>query len=344
MIKRIFIVVLLLGFLVCSIFIFHLYRVFFTSNTAFESPKQEVFIPSSDTNAAAYDTIARVVERFDFFQQAASRKGYMPMPGRFVLYKGMNNNELINQLRSENKPIRLTFNNQNTLMHLAAYIDKKIETDSFAIMQAFYDVDFLKENGLTQDNVFSICLPNSYDVFWNITAEQFRDRMLRQYKAFWTTKREAARKKIKLSREEVVALAAVVHKESYRVDERPLVAGVYLNRLRKRMRLQADPTVIYALMRKANNYDMDIRRVLYSDLKIRSPYNTYLNKGIPPGPISMPDLSAIDAVLFATNHKYLYFVADPSRSGYHLFATNLSKHNKNKKEYSRWLRKKKIYR
>ena len=344
MIRRVFIAVLLLGFLVGSAFVFHFYRVFFSSNTAFESTQQEILIPSSDTKVAAYDTLARVVERFDFFQQAASRKGFQPMPGRFVLDKGMNNNELINRLRSENKPIRLTFNNQKTLMHLAAYVAKKIETDSTAIMQAFYDVDFLKENGLTQDNVLSICLPNSYDVFWNTTAEQFRDRMLRQYKAFWTLKRESARKKIKLSREEVVALAAVVHKESYHVDERPLVAGVYLNRLRKRMRLQADPTVIYALMRKANDYDMDIRRVLYADLKIRSPYNTYRNRGIPPGPITMPDISAIDAVLFAAKHKYVYFVADPSRSGYHLFATSLSQHNKNKKIYTRWLREKNIYR
>ena len=344
MTRRIFIAVLLLVFLVGSTFVFHFYRVFFASNTAFESTQQEVLIPSSDTKVAAYDTLAQVVERFDFFQQAATRKGFQPMPGRFVLDKGMNNNELINRLRSENKPIRLTFNNQKTLMHLAAYVATKIETDSTAIMQAFYDVDFLKENGLTQDNVLSICLPNSYDVFWNTTAEQFRDRMLRQYKAFWTPKRESARKKIKLSREGVVALAAVVHKESYRVDERPLVAGVYLNRLRKRMRLQADPTVIYALMRKANDFDMDIRRVLYADLKIRSPYNTYRNRGIPPGPITMPDVSAIDAVLFAAKHKYIYFVADPSRSGYHLFAKSLSEHNKNKKIYTRWLRKKNIYR
>ena len=344
MIKRVFIAVLLLGFLIGSAFVFHFYRVFFASNTAFETPQREVLIPSTDTKIAAYDTLVRVVEHFDFFQQAARRKGYQPIPGRFVLDKGMNNNELINRLRSENKPIRLTFNNQKTLMHLAAYVAKKIETDSTAIMQAFYNADFLKENGLTQDNVLSICLPNSYDVFWNTTAEQFRDRMLRQYKAFWTPKREAARKKIKRSREEVVALAAVVHKESYRVDERPLVAGVYLNRLRKRMRLQADPTVIYALMRKANDFDMDIRRVLYADLKIRSPYNTYRNRGIPPGPITMPDISAIDAVLFAAKHEYIYFVADPSRSGYHLFATNLKEHNKNKKIYTRWLREKNIYR
>ena len=343
-IKRVFLAVLLLVFLIGSAFVFYFYSVFFASNTAFETSEKEILIPSSDTKVAAYDSISRVVERFDFFQQAASRKGYFPMPGRFVLDKGMNNNELINRLRSENKPIRLTFNNQKSLMHLASYVASKIETDSTAIMHAFYDEDFLQQNNLTQENVFSICLPNSYDVFWNTTGVQFRDRMLKQYKTFWTPKRESARKKIKLTREEVVALAAVVHKESYRVDERPLLAGAYLNRLRKRMRLQADPTVIYALMRKANNFDMDIRRVLYEDLKIRSPYNTYRNRGIPPGPITMPDISAINAVLFPVKHNYLYFVADPSRSGYHLFATKLSQHNKNKKIYTRWLRKKNIYR
>ena len=344
MIKRVLLATVLLSVVIGGLFVFHFYRVFFAANTAFETPKQEVLIPSVDTNIAAFDTLSRIVERFDFFQQAATRKGYSPIPGRFIIDYGMNNNDMINRLRAANTPIRLTFNNQKTLMHLASYVATKIEADSTAIMQAFYNPDFLMENGLSKDNIFSICLPNTYEVFWNTSADAFRDKMLRSYNAFWTPKRETARRKINLSREEVVALAAVVHKESYRVDERPIVAGVYLNRLRKRMRLQADPTVIYALMRKANNYDLDIRRVLYADLKIKSPYNTYRNRGIPPGPITMPDISAIDAVLFASRHKYVYFVADPSRAGYHLFATNLSQHNKNKKTYTRWLREKKIYR
>ncbi len=157
--------------------------------------------------------------------------------------------------------------------------------------------------------------------------------MLLEFNRFWTDKRESARKTIGLSRTEVISLAAVVQRESYRKDERPAVAEVYLNRLHKRMRLQADPTVIYVLQRKANNYDLDIRRVLYEDLKIRSPYNTYRNRGVPPGPITMPDVSAIDAVLFPSKHQYLYFVADPDRSGYHQFAKTLSQHNKNKKRY-----------
>jgi UPF0755 protein len=168
--------------------------------------------------------------------------------------------------------------------------------------------------------------------------------MLKNYKLFWNKKREQARKKLKLSRVEVISLAAIVHKESYRIDERPKLARVYLNRLRRRMRLQADPTVIYAIMKKSNNYDLKIRRVLYNDLKIKSNYNTYRNRGLPPGPISMPDTSAIDAVLFSLDHNFLYFVVDPSRPGYHLFASDLKQHNKNKKIYTRWLREKNIYR
>ena len=330
MIKRVFIAVLLLGFLIGSAFVFHFYRVFFASNTAFETPQREVLIPSTDTKIAAYDTLVRVVEHFDFFQQAARRKGYQPIPGRFVLDKGMNNNELINRLRSENKPIRLTFNNQKTLMHLAAYVAKKIETDSTAIMQAFYNADFLKENGLTQDNALSICLPNSYDVFWNTTAEQFRDRMLRQYKAFWTPKREAARKKIKLSRMEVHILASIVQREANILSEQKQIATVYLNRLKKRMRLQSCPTVIYAHDLLETDYNSEIRVLLYDHLKLKSPFNTYRNKGLPPGPIFMPEIATIDAVLFPATHNYYYFIVDPNRAGYHKYSTTFKTHLKNK--------------
>lgn len=344
MIKRVLLATILLGILVGGVFVAHFYRVFFASNTAFQTPTKEVLIPSENTKVAAYDTLSRVVKRIDLFQQAATRKGYHPIPGRFVLENGMNNNEMINRLRVDNTPLKLTFNNQKTLMHFAGFVGNKIEADSTAIMQAFLDADFLEENEFNTENVFSICIPNTYEFFWNTTAIQFRDRMLLEYNRFWTPKREAARKSLRLTRTEVIALAAIVQLESYRKVERPTVAGVYLNRLRKRMRLQADPTIIYVLKRRANNFDLDIRRVLYADLKIKSPYNTYRNRGIPPGPIAMPDVSSIDAVLFAEKHRYLYFVADPDRTGYHLFATNLAQHNKNKKRYTSWLRQKNIYR
>jgi len=342
--KRLLVAIALVGFVLGGVFVGHFYRVFFAKNTAFDSPTKEVLIPSVNINAAAYDTLSKVVKRIDLFQQAAIRKGYSPIPGRFILENGMNNNDMINRLRSENKPIKLTFNNQQTLMHLAGFVAQKIEADSISIVNAFLDASFLEEQELTKENVFSICIPNTYEFFWNTNATQFRDRMLLEYNRFWTPKRETARKKMRLDRVEVIALAAIVQLESYRVIERPTVAGVYLNRIRKRMRLQADPTVIYALKRKTNDFNLDIRRVLYKDLKIKSPYNTYRNRGIPPGPITMPDVSAIDAVLFPENHNYLYFVADPDRTGFHLFANTLSQHNKNKKKYTTWLRQRNIYR
>jgi len=342
--QRILVAIALVGVLIGGVFVAHFYRVFFASNTAFKSPTKEVLIPSENIQRAAYDTLSKVVKRIDLFQQAAIRKGYSPIPGRFILDKGMNNNDMINRLRAENKPLKLTFNNQKTLMHLAGFVGKKIEADSVDIVHAFADEVFLEQNQLSLENVFTLCIPNTYEFFWNTSATQFRDRMLLEHNRFWTPTRDAARKKMNLERTEVIALAAIVQLESYRVDERPTVAGVYLNRIRKRMRLQADPTVIYALKRKAKDFDLDIRRVLYKDLKIKSPYNTYRNRGIPPGPITMPDVSAIDAVLFPENHNYMYFVADPSRTGYHLFATTLKQHNKNKKHYTTWLRQKNIYR
>ena len=139
-------------------------------------------------------------------------------------------------------------------------------------------------------------------------------------------------------------MAAIVQKETVQAEERPVVAGVYLNRIRKRMRLQADPTVIYALKKQYNNFDTIIKRVLYRDLRIKSPYNTYRNRGVPPGPITMPDLQSIDAVLNSKKHRWLYFVADPQRPGYHAFAADLRQHNRNKKKYVRWINAKKIYR
>ena len=342
--KRLLVAIAIVGFVLGGVFVGHFYRVFFAKNTAFDSPTKEVLIPSVNINAAAYDTLSIVVKRIDLFQQAAIRKGYSPIPGRFILENGMNNNDMINRLRSENKPIKLTFNNQQTLMHLAGFVAQRIEADSTSIINSFLDPSFLEKKGFTSENVFSICIPNTYEFFWNTNATQFRDRMLLEYNRFWTPKRETARKKMRLERVEVIALAAIVQLESYRVIERPTVAGVYLNRIRKRMRLQADPSVIYALKRKANDFDLDIRRVLYKDLKIKSPYNTYRNRGIPPGPITMPDVSAIDAVLFPKNHNHLYFVADPDRTGFHLFANTLSQHNKNKKKYTTWLRQRNIYR
>ena len=143
---------------------------------------------------------------------------------------------------------------------------------------------------------------------------------------------------------QVYILASIVQKETLRSEEQNKIAGVYINRLNKNMKLQADPTVIYAIKKKEDNFNKVIRRVLYKDLKLNSPYNTYRYSGLTPGPICMPNLSTIEAVLNPESHDYLYFVASPTNPGYHLFSKNLSEHNKNKRLYTRWLNSKKLFR
>ena len=187
-------------------------------------------------------------------------------------------------------------------------------------------------------------VPNSYEFFWNTNAEQFRARMLKEYKRFWNASRLAKAAQLEMNPLEVVSLAAVVHKETAKVDERPRVAGVYLNRLRNNMLLQADPTVIYALKLHAGDFNQVIKRVLYKDLELDSPYNTYKYAGVPPGPITMPDITAVDAVLNAEKHDFYYFVANVERFGYHKFAKSLAQHNRNKVQYVRWINQQNINR
>ena len=213
-----------------------------------------------------------------------------------------------------------------------------------SLIKAFRNEDFLKENGLNDKNVLSIFIPNSYNVYWNTTSDDFRDKMLTEYNKFWNQVRSKKAENMGLSKLEVISLASIVQIESRKIDERPKVAGLYINRLKKKMRLQADPTVIYTIKEYYNNFDTIIRRVLYRDLKLNSDFNTYKIKGLPPGPITMPDISAIDAVLNYEKHNYLFMVANPSNRGYHLFASDLQGHNRNKRAYIRWINSKGIYR
>ena len=168
--------------------------------------------------------------------------------------------------------------------------------------------------------------------------------MLNEYNRFWNDERRTKAKALGLTPNEVVSLASIVHKETAKVDERSRVAGVYLNRIKKNIKLQADPTVIYALKKHTSNFDTVIKRVLYKDLELDSPYNTYKYAGIPPGPITMPDISAIEAVLTPEKHDYYYFVADVENFGYHKFAKNLAQHNRNKAQYIRWINNQNINR
>ncbi|MBT8319662.1 MAG: endolytic transglycosylase MltG, partial [Gramella sp.] len=274
------------------------------------------------------------------------KKGYAAniRPGRFFLEKGMNNNDLVNRLRSGNRPVKVIFNNQERLEDLAGRISEQIEADSVSLIKAFRDDDFLAENNFEDKTALGMYIPNQYEFYWNTSAEEFRSRMKKEYDRFWNEERLKKAGDIGLSPKEVITMASIVQKETAKVDERPKVAGVYMNRFKNGWKLDADPTVIYAIKEKTGNFDTIIKRVLYKDLELDSPYNTYKYKQIPPGPIWMPDISSIEAVLNYEDHNYFYFVADVENFGYHKFAKNLAQHNRNKREYVRWINKQGIKR
>jgi len=344
--RKIIVALALIGIVIGAFFVYNIYNAIFTPNTAFNNDKAIVYISSTDTYQDVKEQLEPLLKSSTSFDLVADRKGYTKniKAGKYAIKAGMSNNDIINSLRSNNIPVKLTFNNQNTIEELASRVSNQIEADSSSIVKEFKSSDFLTKNNLNEDTSLTICIPNSYEFFWNTTAEQFRDRMLNEYDRFWKAKdRQRKADDIGLSKTEVISLASIVHEESKKADERPRVAGLYLNRLKKGMRLQADPTVIYAIKRHTNR-DTVIKRVLYKDLEIDSPYNTYKNAGIPPGPIAMPDISAIDAVLNAENHNFLFFVADVSNFGYHKFAKTLAQHNANKRQYIKWLAKNKINR
>ena len=344
--KKILVWISILGVAIGSYFVYNFYVTFFWDNTVFENEFSYVFIDRDDSIDSLMIQMDPLLKSTTNFKIAANKKGYSQnvKPGKYKLNKGLGNNEIINVLRSKRLTVKVVFNNQERLEVLAGRISQQIEADSLSLITAFKDSEFLSANGFTLDNAMSLYLPNSYDLFWDTTAETFREKMLSYYKRFWNASRRAKAKALNLTPQEVYILASIVQKESPKRAEQPRLAGAYLNRLKRRMKLQADPTVIFAMKKTSGNFDLVIKRVLLKDLKIRSPYNTYRVKGLPPGPITMPDLSAIEAVLNPEKHSYLFFVADPSKPGFHVFAKNLSEHNRNKKIYFNWINKQKIYR
>ena len=317
--KKIVLAVLAIGLIVCAVAAFKVYSAFFTPNTVFNSKEAFIFIASESNFEDVKISLKPLLDNMNSFESAAEKKGYASnvKGGKYAIKKGMNNNDIINTLRSKNLPVKLAFNNQETVADLAGRVASQIEADSISLLNAFNDVGFLTENGFNESTKLAMYIPNSYEFFWNTSAEKFRDRMLKEYKRFWNDTRLVKAKALNLTPIEVATLASVVHKETAKVEERPRVAGVYLNRLRDGILLQADPTVIYALKLHSGDFNQIIKRVLYRDLELDSPYNTYKYAGLPPGPIAMPDITAVDAVLSPEKHDYYYFVANVENFGYH---------------------------
>ncbi|HMC00735.1 MAG TPA: endolytic transglycosylase MltG [Flavobacteriaceae bacterium] len=345
-IKKIIVAIALLGLVAAAYFAYFVYSTMFVDNTAFNNEEAYIYIPTNSTYQDVREILFPLLKDMDAFDALANRKQYVSniKAGRYVIKKGMNNNDIINSIRSNNIPIKLSFNNQETLQDLAGRISNQIEADSVSILTSMLDSTFLETNNFNKKTALGMYIPNSYEFFWNTSAEKFRDRMLAEYHKFWNENRLEKAKDINLTPTEVITLASIVQKETSKVDERPRVAGVYINRLKRGIPLQADPTVIYAIKDKSGDFNQTIKRVLYKDLELDSPYNTYKYAGLPPSLVTMPDISSIDAVLNYEKHSYYYFVADINRFGYHKFAKTLSQHNRNRQEYVNWINRQGINR
>ena len=259
-------------------------------------------------------------------------------PGNYEINNGLSNNGLINLLRSGNQvPVNVVFNNMKDVFQVAARVSEQIETDSVSIVEYIYSSNFLQEISFDSADASLLFIPNTYEFYWNTSAKGFSIRMYEEYEKFWNGRRTNLAKGMKMSTKDVVVLASIVEKETQKNSEKATIAGVYINRLQRKWLLQADPTLLYVLD------DPSIRRVLNVHKKIDSPYNTYKYLGLPPGPICIPSIASIDAVLNYNKTSYLYFCAKADLSGSHAFAETLKEHNRNAKKYQRALNERKIY-
>lgn len=278
----------------------------------------------------------------DAFAWWANRQGMTDhvKPGHYLIKTGMSNREIVNLIMSGRQtPVKVTFNNMRTKNDLASRIAQQLEPDSAALL-AFWDTTSLFSSlGLTDENYMTVFLPNTYEFYWTTSPRAFTERMIKEYQAFWTDARQQKAADIGLNPTQVYILASIVYSENEKqADEAPRIAGVYMNRLNKGMKLEADPTVKFAIGNFA------IRRILFADLEIDSPYNTYKYPGLPPGPIHMPPIAYIDAVLNYEQHEYIFMCASGDGSGYHLFAKTLAEHNRNRDIYIQTLNKQGIRR
>jgi len=259
-------------------------------------------------------------------------------PGLYTIEAKMTNLELVRLLRSgKQTPIRVTFNNVRTKEDLAEKITANMELSEDQFLSLVQDSVYIRKFDFDEETIMSMFIPNTYELWWNTSAEALFDRMHREYKSFWTDERMQKATLLGLSPKEVSTLASIVQAESQKADERSRIAGVYLNRLKLGIPLQADPTLVFALG------DFEIKRVLNVHKETDSPYNTYMYAGLPPGPINLPDINSLDAVLNAEDHDYLYFCAKEDFSGYHSFASTLAQHNANARRYQAALNAAKIF-
>lgn len=338
---RAVLLILALCAVVGGYFAFRFYTTFFSRNVTGNETYLYVHTGWAFQDVLNEVTEKGIVEDTKTFRRAAEQMDYpnRVKAGKFRLEPGMNNRTLINRLGGGlQEPVRIRFEHVRLKEDFAGLIASQLEADSTALSLLLNDGTRAGQHGFTAENFFTLFIPNTYEFYWNTSADQFVERMSREYDRFWNEERLEKAKKLGMTPQEVSILASVVKGEALHVSEMPTIAGLYINRLRKGMKLQADPTVIFA------NQDFSIRRVLYVHLTKDSPYNTYLYAGLPPGPITLPSIAAIDAVLNYQQHNYIYMCAKEDFSGYHSFAVTQAEHNINARRFQRALNERNIKR
>jgi UPF0755 protein len=340
-VKKILLAVGALILIIAGIVAYTVYQRFLSPNVTANEPYLYIST-GSDFEALMKDLSDKeILEDTASFRWVAQKKDY-PLrvrAGKYKLTEGMNNRTLLNQLSAGlQEPVQLRFQNIRLKENFAGLVAKQLEPDSLAFIDVLNNDSLAQHYGFSRESFFNMFIPNTYEFFWNTSAEQFAERMNKEYNTFWNDDRRAKAKALNLSPIEVSNLAAIVKGEALHNDEMAKIAGLYLNRLKKGMLLQADPTVIFATQ------DFTIRRVLNVHLRTNSPYNTYIHKGIPPGPIMMPSIASIDAVLNPESHSFIYMCAKDDFSGYHNFAITAAEHLVNARKFQRALDQRNIKR
>ncbi|MFC1223363.1 endolytic transglycosylase MltG [Pedobacter sp. BG31] len=338
--KKAAIVIALIVVLIAGYFTLNIYRLYFAPNV---TENQKYLYIKTGSN---YDDLVSEIKKKDLLNSvssftAAARKMNLATsvkPGRYRLKKGMTNRTLINMIKAGNQdPVKLKFQNIRKKENFAAYLANNLEADSLSFIKVLDSAALISKYGFNQDNVYAMFIPNTYEMYWNVSPVDFFERMHKEYEKFWTADRKQKAASLNLTPAQVYTLASIVDAEALYDKEMPIIAGLYLNRLNKGILLQADPTVIFA------NNDFTVKRVTGKLLQVQSLYNTYKYAGLPPGPIMMPSINAIDAVLNRDNNNYIYMCAKEDFSGYHNFAETKAEHEVNARKYREALNKRNIF-
>lgn len=343
--KKIIIVVFFVLLIAGAAAAWFVYSKAFSNNVNLKAKTEKIiYLPTDGNIQNLYDTLQKyeILKSFSSFKMLAGYKNLDKKykPGRYLITAGMTNNSLVNMFASGRQiPVKITFNNIRTREELAKRVGSQLECGEESLLKILTDKNTAEKFNLNEDNFLVLFIPNTYELYWNTSAEQFIDRMHSEWEKFWNADRIKKAENIKLTPAEVSVLASIVKGETNKSDEMDEVAGVYINRLNKGWKLQADPTVVFGIG------DFTITRVLKKHLEFDSPYNTYIYEGLPPGPINLPDATVIDKVLNYTHHDYMYFCAREDFSGYHNFAVTSAQHSANARKYQQalnvWEKKKK---